>query len=262
MTASSPDTRVTSRIVERKVGDLWVDPHVQRGLKKARVEGMAGNFTPNALGVLTTSWREATRIHIVDGQHRYRAAEAAGYTGVILTKEYRGLTVAEEAALFRLLNKTEKVSPIDQFLVACVEQRPEALALAKILADNGWTLAGNASTGKLSAIRSLERVYAIDPTAAAATMNALTAAYGHAANAVQGSMMEGLGRMLARYGRDVDLADLVKRLAGFPGGPDGLLGYARGQKMARSGNLSAQVAWVIVNLYNQRRRTTALPEWR
>ena len=78
---------------------------------------------------------------------------------------------------------------------------------------------------------------------------------------IQGSLIEGLGRMLAKYGRDVDLDDLAKRLAGVPGGPDGLVGNARGQQLTRTGNLSKSVARVITNLYNQRRRTTSLPEW-
>lgn len=252
---------VTHKIVERKVGDLSVDPTVQRSVKKSRVEAMAKTFRADALGVLTTSFRSGGLIHIIDGQHRYRAAEMAGYTGAIQTTEYRGLTLPEEAAMFRLLNRTEKVSPIDQFLVACVERDADAIAIARILRDNKWTLASSAATGKLSAIRALERVYKMDPTAAAATIATLTVAFGHIPSAVQGSMIVGLGRVLARYGQDVDLTDLAKRLAASPGGPDGLIGFARGQKLARAGDLSFQVAWVIVNLYNQRRRTTALPAW-
>lgn len=258
---SNPES-VTHRMVERKVGDLWVDPQVQRAVKKARVEKMASDFHPEALGTLTTSHRAPNRIHVIDGQHRYRAAEAAGYTGTIQTMEYHGLSVPQEAALFRLLNATEKVNPVDQFLVACVEGKPDSTAIAKMLTDNGWVIANTASTGKISAIRALERVYALSPNAAAATIATLTAAYGHVPSAVQGSMVEGLGRMLAKYGQDVDLTDLAKRLAASPGGPDALIGYARGQKLARGGNLSAQVAWSITNMYNQRRKTTKLPEWR
>lgn len=254
-------SRVTYAMVERKVGDLWVDPNVQRVLKKARVASIAASFRPDALGVLTTSYRSPKRIHVIDGQHRYRASEAASYTGVIMTMEYRGLTVPEEAALFRLLNTTEKVSRIDQFLIACVEQDDAAVRLAGYLSDHGWSVAGSAAEGRLSAIGSLERVYALAPAAADATLAVLTKAYGHRPAAVQGSLLEGVGRMLARYGTDVDLDDLAKRLASVPGGPDGLVGNARGQQLTRTGNLSTQVARVIVNLYNQRRRTTCLPEW-
>jgi hypothetical protein len=262
MTAAPVNPRVTYAMVERKVGDLWVDPKVQRTLKKKRVEDIANDFHPEALGVLTTSYRSKNRIHVVDGQHRYRGAEAAAYTGVIQTMEYKGLTVPEEAALFRLLNKTEKVSRIDQFLIACVEEDPSAVQLAGFLADNGWAVGVNGTEGRLSAIGALERVYKLSPTAAAQTLSVLTAAYGHRPAAVQGALIEGMGRMLARYAdQDINLTDLAKRLAGVPGGPDGLVGNARGQQLTRTGNLSLQVARIITNVYNQRRRTSAVPEW-
>lgn len=252
--------RTSYQMVERKVGDLWVDPNVQRSLKKGRVTTMAADFQPNALGVITTSYRAANRIHVIDGQHRYRAAEAAAYTGVIQTMEYRGLTIPEEAALFRLLNKTEKVSAIDAFLIACVEQDPGAVELAGFLADHGWAVAGGSAVeGRLSAIGSLERVYRISPPAADAALAVLTKAYGHNPDAVQGSLIEGLGRMLARYGESINLDDLAKRLSGVT--PNNLVGNARGQQLTRTGSLHTQVSKVITNIYNQRRRTTAIPEW-
>jgi hypothetical protein len=264
MSTPKADAQVaTYRMVERKVGDLWVDPNVQRSLRKARVTRIAGSFRPDAVGVLTTSYRSPKRIHVIDGQHRYRAAEAAAYTGVIQTMEYHGLTVPEEAALFRLLNETEKVSRIDQFLIACVEQDPAAVRLAGFIADHGWSVGPSAAECRLSAIGSLERVYAISPEAADAALAVLTKAFGHRPAAVQGALIEGLGRMLARYMTDhnVNFEDLAARLAKVPGGPDGLVGNARGQQLTRTGNLSTQVARVITNLYNQRRRTTVLPEW-
>jgi hypothetical protein len=261
MSNPKPTDRVTYKIVERKVGDLWVDPNVQRTLRNARVEKIAGQFQPEALGVLTTSHREPKRIHIIDGQHRYRAAEAAAYSGSFQTMEYHGLTIPEEAALFRLLNASEKVSKVDQFLIACVEQDADAVRLAQLLADHGWSIGGSATRGRIAAIGSLERVFALSPEAADATLAVLTKAFGHEAAAVQGSLLEGVGRMIARYGQGVDLKELAKRLASVPGGPDGLVGHARGQKLTRTGNLSTQVARVVTNLYNERRRTTALPEW-
>lgn len=264
MTDPKPRTdapRVTYQMVERKVGDLWIDPNVQRRLKPARIAKMAEKFNPDALGTLTTSFRSPRRIHTIDGQHRYRLCELVSYTGTFMTMEYHGLTIPEEAALFRLLNATEKVSRIDTFLIACVEQDPNAVRLAGFLADHGWSVGSSAAEGRLSAIGSLERVFNLDPEAADAALAVLTKAYGHRPSAVQGPFIEGLGRMLARYGRDVDLDDLAKRLAGVPGGPDGLVGNARGQQLTRTGNLSTQVARVVTNLYNQRRRTTAIPEW-
>jgi hypothetical protein len=256
------EPRVTYEMVEVKVGDLWVDPNVQRSLKKARVGRMAVEFNADALGVLTTSFRSPRRIHVIDGQHRYRAAEAAAYSGKIQTMQYRGLTVPEEAALFRLLNTTEKVTRVDQFLVSCVEQNPDAVHLAAIVAEYGWEVSPNTAEGRLTAIGSMERVYAMDPNAAKATLHVLTKAYGRRPAAVQGALLVGLGRMFTKYGIDaIDLEDLSQRLAKIPGGPDALIGNARGQKLTRTGDLSTQVARIVVDLYNQRRRTTALPRW-
>lgn len=255
------DGRVTYEMVERKVTELEVDPNVQRSLRKARVTQIANEFRPDAIGVLTTSFRSSELIHVIDGQHRLRAAQKAGYEGKLQTMEYRGLTIPEEAALFRLLNTAEKPSRIDRFLVLCVEQNADALRLAKFLDKHGWSLSVSVGGSRLSAIASLERVYALSPEAADATLSVLTAAYGHEPAAVQGMLIEGLGRMLARYGRDVDLKNLAERLAAFPGGALGLVGHARGQSMSRTGNLSDQVAKVVTNLYNQRRKSSALPAW-
>jgi len=258
---TNPKTADGHIMVERKVGDLWVDPGVQRSLRKARVTTMAAKFEPSALGVLTTSYRSPRRIHIIDGQHRYRAAEAAGYTGTIQTMEYHGLTIPQEAALFRMLNATEKVSKIDEFLIACVAQDPDAVRLARFIDHHGWSVGTGGTESRISAIGSLERVYKLSPDAADATLAVLTAAFGHRAAAVQGALVEGLGRMLAKYGANVDLTDLAKRLSGVPGGPDGLVGNARGQSFTRTGNLSTAVAKIIVGLYNTRRRTSALAAW-
>jgi len=258
--------RITFDMVERKVGDgLIVDDQVQRTLKQKRVDAIAKEFNPAALGVLTTSWRSAKRIHIVDGQHRYAAAVQVSYTGVIRTMEYRGLTLAEEAALFRMLNDAEKVARVDAFTVACVEQVPSAVHLAEIMAANGWSVSAYSGQGRLTAIAALERVYALSPKAAASTLGVLTGAFGHQPSAVQGALLEGVGKVLARYEEDidhrVDTVDLARRLSDWPGGPDSLVGHARGQRASSTGSLATQVARVVVNRYNERRRSTKLPAW-
>lgn len=265
MTKPGPGERISYRMVERKVGDLWIDPNVQRGLKAGRVKTMAAEFQADALGVLVTSFRSPKRIHIIDGQHRYATCEAVGYAGVIMTQEYHGLAVPEEAALFRLLNTTEKVSRIDQFLISCVAQDAGALNLASMLTETGWQVSPNTREGHLSAIASLERVYALDPEAAKGVLCVITKAWGHRPSAVQGPLLVGLGRMIHKYGiggrTGIDLDDLGSRLAKLPGGPDALIGNAKGRKLTRTGDLSTEIARLVVELYNQRRRSSALTRW-
>jgi len=262
MNTHPADGRISYVMVERKVGDLMVDPNVQRNLKKARVHKMAPKFDAAALGTLTTSFRSPQLIHIVDGQHRYRLCEQVGYTGVIMTQEYHGLTIPEEAALFRKLNTSEKPTAIDQFLVGVVEQDPACVNLAAILAEQGWEVSSNAGEGRITAVANMERVYAIGPDVAKATLRVITAAWGRRPSGVQGSLLLGVGRMIGRYGTGVvNLDDLAVRLAKVPGGPDGLLGNAKGLKLSQAGDLSTQVARILVGLYNQRRKTTGLPAW-
>jgi hypothetical protein len=248
-------------ILQLKVGDLTVDPNVQRALQKARVAAMADKFDPDALGTLTASQRTGGIKHVVDGQHRYRAAELAKYDGAFDVKLYHGLTVPEEAALFRVLNTARQPSAIDHFLIACVEQDIDALRLANFMKANGWSVGAYSAQAKITAIGSLQRVYARSPEGAAATLAVVTKAWGHIPAAVNGALLEGLGRFLTKHGPDVDLNDLAARLAGYPGGPASLMGNARGQKITHTGSLNSAVARIMTGIYNERRRSTKLPEW-
>jgi len=257
---SNPKTP-TFKMVERKVGDLWVDPEVQRSLNKHRVQTLIPVFDPAAIGVLTTSYRSAKRIHTVDGQHRYRLMEAVKYGGTFMTMEYHDLTLLEEAALFRKLNTAQKPSRVDHFLVACIEEDPAVLHMRDILAGNGWQISPYTGEGRLTAVAALERVYGFGPDALKRTIHVITHAWGHQGDGVQASILLGVGRIMARYGAEMDLDDLVVRLGKFPGGPNGLIGNARGQKATSTGDLSTQVARIVVALYNQRRRSTQVPRW-
>jgi hypothetical protein len=260
MSTRNAAPRITTEVVERKIGDLDVDPGVQRTLSKARVKEIAAEFDPNALAVLTTSVRKSPKIiHVVDGQHRLRAAEMVGYAGPIRTLEYRGLTIPEEAALFRKLNTTQKPSRVDHFLIACVEQDPDAVRLASFIMAHGWSVAPSAGEARISAIAALERVYKRSPEAADATLSVLTRAFGHRPQAVQGQLIEGLGIVLAKHGGNVKLNDMSDRLAKVAGGPDGIISTAKGASFTRTGNVSASVAKLIVELYNARLRSNALP---
>jgi len=252
-------------IVKGKVGDFAIDPNVQRALQKGRVATMAENFNPDALGVLTASRRTNGLSYLVDGQHRYRAAELAKFDGSFDAKVYYGLTIPEEAALFRLLNTAQKPSAIDHFVIACVEQDPDALMLARYMNENGWSVGAYSAHAKITAIGSLQRVYGRSPQSAAATLAVVTKAWGHQPAAVHGPLLEGLGRFLARYENhptlQVNLNDLGARLSSYPGGPASLVGNARGQKVTHTGSLASAVARIMTGIYNERRRSTKLPEW-
>lgn len=250
------------------VSTLQVDPRIQRPLDRRRVVKIATELNRDALGVITVSRRLNGEHIVIDGQHRTEAVRTAGYGGGnIQCRIFTGLTLAEEAEMFRLLNNTAKPQYLDTFRVRVIEGDPTAVASADILDRHGWKVGGNSGhDGYFNAMQAFERVYAADrdtqPNPAEQAIATITAAWGHTGSAADGRVFEGIGQMYLRYGAAVDTNELINRLAKYPGGPGALLGKARGLRELIGCRLASAVAEICVELYNQRRKTRALPPWR
>lgn len=245
------------------VAELIVDPNVQRSLDRARAARIADELDMNAIGVITVSRRPNGTYHVVDGQHRVEAIRLAGGDGErVQCRIFEGLTVMEEAHLFRLLNNTTRLMAIDKFKVRVVEGEPVAVFISDALARHGWKVELQSAGQSFSAVAAAERIYNRDKDAVERTISTITRAWGHTNAGVDGRIFEGLGLVFARYGSAVDDSDLVERLARYAGGPARLLGNARGMKDLLRVTVVAGVAEVIVELYNVRRKTRALPPWR
>lgn len=245
------------------VSALIVDPNVQRTLDRNRASAMADNLDMAAIGVITVSHRGNGSYHVVDGQHRVEALRLAGGDGEkIDCRVFDGLTLEDEAKLFRLLNNTKGLQAIDKFRVRVVEGEPIAMFIEQILNKHGWKLAMGNGSGTFAAVTAVERVWARDKEAVERTVVTLTRAFGHDAIAVHGSLVEGVGLVYARYGEAVDDKGLADRLARYPGGAARLIGAARGIAQTYRFTLSAGIADLVVELYNSGRKTKALPPWR
>ena len=128
----------TSSLVYVNPKDLVVDRSIQRALNARWASKISGKFNPDSVGALTISVRKDGSQVVIDGQHRTAAALSAGYTGKLPAVAYSGLSREEEAALFITLNSTQKVMPIDRFLVRTVEKDKAAVALNRLLNLYGW----------------------------------------------------------------------------------------------------------------------------
>jgi hypothetical protein len=265
MTPSTPQTETLP------VSKLTVDGDVQRSVNHARVERILKDFNPAALGVIVVSARDDGTHHIIDGQHRAAAVRALGDEEAPMTcLVYHGLTRADEAAMFRRLNNTQVVQPLDKFRVRVVEGEPVAVRLNQILNQHGWHLGTNKDDGCFASVAALDKVqggklngpgdtYEICDT----LIQVITKAWGHNADGMRREIVEGVGALLLRYNTRVDLPKLVDQLAGYSGGPLGLVGSARGLKNFRGGTLPDALAEVVVELVNKGRRgPSRLPEWR
>lgn len=242
---------------------LTVDPNVQRGLDRRRVAKLAAELDVNALGVITVSHRDNDHLVVIDGQHRIEACREAGRGDLAITaRVYVGLTLAEEATLFRLLNNTKQPRATDLFRVRVIEGDPVAVNVHRLAERHGWKITDTGAVGCLHAVSTLERVYRRNNRAADLTLATVTAAWGHDSMAVDGRVLDGLGLVFERYGDAVDADDLANRLAKYPGGPANLVGRARGAADLLHIATPKAMAEIVVELYNKRRTARALPAWR
>lgn len=258
---------------EVPLNQLVVDLRVQRPLDTRRANRIAAELNLDAIGLICTSHRDDGTYSIIDGQHRAEALRINGFTAELVQCEvYQGLTLADEAAMFRLRNNTAKPQYLDKFRVRIIEGDAEAAAVMAILDKYGWALvnqqvnSGRRPEGRFAAVQALERTYAADrdsdPTAAERTIATVTSAWGHEPDGVDGRLIDGLGRVYIRYGSAINGTEMISRLRKYPGGPGALIGRARGLRDLLGVASSQAFAELFVELYNRARKTRALPSWR
>ncbi|MDM8086314.1 hypothetical protein QUV83_16185 [Cellulomonas cellasea] len=255
-------------IKEIRVRDLIVDPAVQRSLDLNRASRIAARFDPSALGAITVSERSDGSHHIVDGQHRSAAARMAqGDDATVLCLVYIGLSVEDEAALFRKLNTTKQVHPLQRFKVRLVEGDPIALILNDILSNSGWSVQGGKEQRKFAAVGALERVYlgagikrkGFQQGAVRTTIQTITTAWGHNPDGVRQEIVSGLGMVFIKH-PEADANKITRELA-LLGSPLALISKAKARSTGSRYTLAATIAGLVVELHNKGRRANRLPYW-
>lgn len=250
---------------------ITIDPKVQRqeGIDQRRVNKMAANFQPEALGIFILSERPNGVLVCLDGMHRRAAATAAGWNGYVDARVFTGLTLGEEAALFLLYNDKKDPSAITKFHARVITGDEIAVDINRIITEHGWRVApSHADKGVLSAIQKAEDIYRSGagtlpkgayPDLLDKTLMVITAAWGHDANGVTLIPLGGTGQLLGRFGKAVNLERLGEVMQADQ--PRRLVGKARALADAQQGSPQAAFAKVLVSLYNVRKRTNQLPEW-
>ncbi len=233
---------------------LHIDPEVQRalGVSQAHVRRIREQWNPLATGRLTISKRSDGRLVVIDGMHRLTAAPP---DFVFRCDVYEDLTFEEECGIFRKVNTTRASSAFDDFDKGVKAGDPECVAVNEIVERNGLRVGAQSRDGTVAAVAALRAIYARggEPALDRALKIAI-GAWGRTADATDGKVLSGLGRLTATYNGDLDDRALVKKLAKYPGGPTALLGAARGLRAMRPGSVSAHVATIALDSYNHGRR--------
>lgn len=248
-----------------RADQLTMDARVQRVLRPAKVKQiLRDGIDPDGIGIITVSRRSNREIIILDGQHRIVALREAGMGHQMVAVDIRdGLSLEDEARIFRLLNNTNRTTAYDEYAVGLVEGREEFVTINEIVENVGFRVFNQSATGVITAVSALRRVYGGTnngdeprPDALEDTLTVAREAWGITSEAVEGNVIQGLGITLAVYGGDIDKAALIRKLAKYPGGAAGLLGQARLLNGIRKKPVAKCVAEIIVGVYNSGRRNT------
>lgn len=255
--------KATSEIRWVPVSSLRIDPEAQRALRMPWVKAQISKFDVDLLGLPVVNKRGDGLIFVVDGQHRVALLREVGWGDQQVQVEYfTGLTQQEEAMLF--LNRNNKLTPtpLDKFKVRVTAGEPVAVDINRIVTGLQLTIGRARTDGSIVAVAALEAVYngggilkgKTSPVALLKTLRTLKDSWGVAQSTFDGTLIEGVGLVLLKYGDRVDGEALVQRLAASPGGAPGLVGKARALREMRRRPLATCAAAVIVDIYNVKRR--------
>lgn len=248
-----------------KANDLIVDIKVQRDLDQRRVRQMADDLKLEAIGTLCVSRRSDGTLAVIDGGHRRGALIEAGEGDTLVNAEvYSGLTIADEAALFRYRNNTQKVGFLDRFRVRLIEGEKNAVAVETLAKKHGWAVVPSEDSNDpiLLSVKKLEQLHGLEPDVADLTLEVVTRAWGYNYDAVDYRILDGLFRFLKRYWMDADSDDLIIKLSGVS--PSTLISRGQGLRESIATSQGMAIAELITELYNKGKKHGGkrLPAWR
>jgi hypothetical protein len=265
------DARLHSTKIEwLPVCELKVDPEGQRALNKTWVAQKAKEFDPDKIGLIVVNRRRGGSTYIIDGQHRVAIILALGWDDQKIECEvFTGLSLEEEAAIFLWRNDRRAVRPYDSFRIRVRAKESVACDIKSIVERAGLTIENHGGgAASVCAVSAMERIYLgagvnknYGPKALADTLNIIIEAWGKQSTNFPGVLIEGLGLVKLRYGGNVNVGVLIKRMAKAIGGVPGLIGRARTSKEIHGQSVPRNVAAVIVDLYNRGKREKKLESW-
>lgn len=242
-------------------GKLNIDHSYQRDVIPARVKAIADKLDLDALGLFIVSRRSDGKLFIIDGQHRDAALRYHGWQDdwKVECRVYEGLTVEQEAELYRQLNNTRPLLAWDFYKAGLVSGDAECLEIDGLVKSCGLKVSRVSGDGKVCCVTTLRKVHKQHgPDVLRRALTIATEAWGHTSAAVEKDIVHGLSIVSATYNGEVDTPWLIKKLSKSPGGPTGMIGRARGLKDIYTAPLYRIVAQQIIALYNKGRKSSLL----
>jgi hypothetical protein len=235
-----------------RLGDVQVNPTVQREFIPSKADAIAAEFDPEHFGTPVVNVRE-DRAWLIDGQHRCAALKiwlGEGWQDQHFEAEiYDGLTEAEEAEAFLKRNNSTAVNAYNKFRIGVVAGREDEQTVAGIVMREGLTISRDRNAeGRVLAVGTLLRIYrrAGGPVLQR-TLGIIRDAYG--TPGLEAIVLAGVASVVHRYDK-LDDGELVHRLQNAFGGVNAMLAKAERARKETGNPKTACVAAAIVDTYN------------
>lgn len=235
-----------------KLGDVQVNPIVQREFVPGKAADLAAHFNPEHFGTPVVNLRDG-RAWMIDGQHRAAALRiwlGDGWEDQQFEAEiYDGLTEAEEADTFLKRNDSMAVNAFNKFRIAVVAGHEDEQTVAGIVLRQGLTITRDRDAElRVVAVGTLLRVYRrAGGDVLGRVLAILRDAYG--APGLDAPVISGMAMVVHRYD-NLDDKELVARLAKAAGGVGAVLGKAERARRETGNPKHFCVAGAIVDTFN------------
>lgn len=236
------------------VADLFADDTYQRPLDPARARKMGAAWERRLAGIVEVSDRgenSAPRYAVIDGRHRWAAAELAGID-VLVANVHTGLTLADEAKLFDRLNRERRrITTWDHWNARRAAGDHTVLAIERAVAAVGLAIDPAPKAGNVRCTATLEKLHALDgPDLISAVLNVAQEAWGRDVAGFDAPIVHGLGLVLFHLHSDLDPRRLVESLLDVR--PQNLKAAAANLRGMTTGSTAKLVAITVMAGYNKR----------
>jgi hypothetical protein len=218
------------------------------------------NYDLDLAGVIVVNRRRDGSLWVIDGQHRWIAAKRAGEIEM-LAQLFTGLTVEQEAAMFRELNSNASPATATQkFKADLVAGDPKAVAIDQVVRRSGTRVKTNQGAAKgIGAVASLIWIYDKSGVEGIALtlkiINNVWPEHQLSGVVVSGKFLKAMYWTLEKHmkdRRDIELKQLVKRLASME--PIMVERKASAYAMSSGGSEWRNVYRAIMEVYNKGRQ--------
>jgi hypothetical protein len=237
------------------VSEIFADSTYQRDLDEPRARAMANTWDRRLAGILELSDRgedAKPRFAVIDGQHRWAAAQKLDPPPILVANVHSGLSTAEEAALFDKLNRARKqTNAWDHWRARRAAGDQQVFDIERIAQKNGLTIAISAGDGCIACIAALEKVVKLGGAELLdETLSLIVEIWGGRRDALDAPIVHGLALVLHYLREPIDLTRLGDCLVEIL--PRQLKTQAVALRDLTTGALPILTAIAIMALYNRK----------